>query len=163
MMRKLIIFIFALTIISVGTLQLLVSAPVFDVKDIQVKGKTISFNTDIVKKWVRKMGQSNNKMKVERADIEILVEEFLLSEKTTYNPHLRFKDGDISYWVKQCRKYGLDEEDLRREFAARRAVLEAADMSGVVIDTQGDLSHAAEEIMADMIRAKIFLDTQPKK
>jgi len=157
-MKKMIILMLVGVIGAFGTYHLLLSAPVFDVNDIKVNGRTISFASEIVTKWVPKMVTPKAKKMVKRQDVELLAEEFLLTEKTAFNPHLRYDDGDVSFWVEQCRKYGVDELDLRREFAARRMVLEAADEAGVVIDKKGDLSHAAGEIMADLIRARNSLE-----
>lgn len=60
------------------------------------------------------------------------------------NPHLRFKEGDISYWSEQ----GLTEQDLMREFESRRTVLQRAENSQEKIPSQGDLSHKAEQLQA---------------
>ena len=117
------------------------------------KGETVSLDSDLVQKWGDKMAMSSGKKTLTRGDVLVLANDFSLTEKTIHNPQLGFKDGDIAFWYEQVKKYGLDEGDLRREFAARRLVLEAADEAGVVIDTQGDLSHFAGEIMAELIRA----------
>jgi hypothetical protein len=121
---------------------------------ITVKGEPVGIESLLVKKWVAKLAISSDQQALTRSDVLVLANEFLLTERTVHNPQLGFNDGDISFWWEQVKKYRLDEGDLRREFAARRVVLEAADQAGVVIDTQGDLSHFAGEIMADMIRSE---------
>jgi hypothetical protein len=60
------------------------------------------------------------------------------------NPHLRFKEGDISYWSEQ----GLTEQELMREFESRQTVLRRAETSGEKIPSQGDLSNKAEQLQA---------------
>jgi hypothetical protein len=60
------------------------------------------------------------------------------------NPHLRFKEGDISYWSEQ----GFTEQELMREFESRQTVLRRAEKSGEKIPSQGDLSHKAEQLQA---------------
>lgn len=121
---------------------------------ITVKGESVGIDSSLVKKWVAKMFIGNDNQALTRGDVLALANEFLLTKRTVQNPQLGFNDGDISFWYEQVKKYRLDEGDLRREFAARRVVLEAADQVGVVIDTQGDLSHFAREIMADMVRSE---------
>ena len=119
---------------------------------ITVKGEPVGIGSHLVKKWVAKMLITDNSQALTRGDVLALANEFLLTKRTVQNPHLGFNDGDISFWYEQVKKYRLDEVDLKREFAARRVVLEAANQAGVVLDTQGDLSHFAREIMADMVR-----------
>ncbi|MBW2109649.1 MAG: hypothetical protein JRI36_13435 [Deltaproteobacteria bacterium] len=60
------------------------------------------------------------------------------------NPHLRFKEGDISYWSEQ----GMTEKELKREFESRQTVLRRAEETGEKIPSQGDLSHRAEQLQA---------------
>ena len=60
------------------------------------------------------------------------------------NPHLRFKEGDISYWSEQ----GLTEKELMTEFETRQTVLLRAERSGEKIPSQGDLSYKAEQLQA---------------
>lgn len=137
--------------------------PVVSYKDVEIKGKIITFSPQKVRVWVQKLiSKDTTKKKLSKDDIERLAVEFELTKSTRTNPHLKYKEGDISYWYKQHVKYGVNEEDLKLEFAARKAVLEAADDKKVIIDTQGDLSHAAQQIMADMLREKENL-TQPSK
>jgi hypothetical protein len=65
-----------------------------------------------------------------------------LLDHSKVNPHLRFAEGDISYWYEQS----LHEKVLNREFESRRIALERADQNGQKYDTQGDLSQAAKQI-----------------
>ena len=58
------------------------------------------------------------------------------------NPHLRFKEGDISYWTEQ----GFTEQELMHEFESRQTVLRRAEKSGEKIPSQGDLSYKAEQL-----------------
>jgi hypothetical protein len=62
------------------------------------------------------------------------------------NPHLAYREGDISYWYEQ----GLTADELKREFTARRTVLDRAERNKRRIPTQGDLSYEAERYQASM-------------
>lgn len=87
-----------------------------------------------------------------KAQVKELAKMIGLLDSPRINPHLRFLDGDISYWYEQ--ELRLDE--LRMHFAARKAVLDAADRDGVVIADQGVLSWAAGPVMAnEQFRAKV--------
>ena len=91
---------------------------------------------------------ADNNKKADRNEIKELAKEYGLLEESKMNPHLSFLDGDIAYWDEQ----GLSIGRLRLEFAARKAVLDAADKSGVVIADQGKLSWAAQKIMAQILK-----------
>jgi hypothetical protein len=136
----------------------LYAQPVVTYKNVEIKGKIITFNPQKVHVWVQKLiSKSAARKSMSKEDILGLAVEFELTKSTSTNPHLKYKEGDISYWYKQYIEYGVKEEDLKLEFAARKAVLEAADDMRVIIDTQGDLSHAAQHIMAEMLREKEYL------
>lgn len=85
-----------------------------------------------------------------KGQIKDLAKRFNLLERKKINPHLRLLDGDISYWYEQ----GLSLDELIRHFEARKAVLDAADRDRVLINHQGELSWAAAQIMAALLRAK---------
>jgi len=126
---------------------------------VKFKDKTIRFNAQKVIKWVEKTIQNTGKKELSQADVEKLAREFGLFENPKFNKNLSFKGGDISYWYGQHIKHGLNEEKLRLEFAARKAVIEEADDQEIIIHTQGDLSHLAQQIMADLkIVKKDFID-----
>ena len=61
------------------------------------------------------------------------------------NPHLSFKEGDVLYWHEK----GLSEDAIKREFESRRTVLQRAEQTGEVIESQGDLSSKAEQVQAN--------------
>jgi hypothetical protein len=82
--------------------------------------------------------------------VKRLAESAGLFERSFANPHLRYLDGDISYWFEQR----LPVDDLRIEFLARRAVLSAADRTDIEFATQGDLSSAAQSVSKKLFRAK---------
>jgi hypothetical protein len=132
--------------------------PVVSYKDVEIKGKIITFNPQKVRVWVQKLiSKDATRKNLSKEDIKRLAVQFELTKSTNTNPHLKYKEGDVSFWYKHHVEYGVNEDDLKLEFAARKAVLEAADDMKVIIDTQGDLSHAAQQIMADMLRAKEHL------
>lgn len=78
-----------------------------------------------------------------KAQIKVLAKKFQLLESRKTNPHLRYYDGDISYWLEQ----GLSVDDLILQFGARKVVLDAADRDGTNIDHQGTLSWAATRVI----------------
>jgi hypothetical protein len=133
-------------------------------KDVEIKGKIITFNPQKVQVWVQKLiSKDATRKNLSTEDIKRLAVEFELTKSTRTNPHLKYKGGDIAFWYEQHVEYGVNEEELKLEFAARKAVLEAADNMKVIIDTQGDLSHAAQKIMADMLREKEYLIQSSKR
>jgi len=82
--------------------------------------------------------------------IKQLAKDVGLLKETATNPHLSFLDGDIEYWYEQ----GLNLDRLQLEFVARKAVLSAADRAGVVIDNQGELSWAAQQIITNILQER---------
>ena len=91
--------------------------------------------------------QENHKLN--KSQIRQLAEKHRLFARTEFNPHLRFKDGDISYW----RDQNIAAWELELEFLARWLMLEVADREEVTIPTQGDLSHWATKLMGALYRA----------
>lgn len=90
-----------------------------------------------------------------RDEIEDLAEKCGLYERMQLNNHLRFQDGDISFWhEQQHNKSNLRSEDLHFEFVSRRVVLLAAENEEIFIETPGDLSHAAKKIQSKMKKEK---------
>ncbi len=85
-----------------------------------------------------------------KAQIKKLAKMCNLLESRKINPHLRYNDGDVSYWYEQG--YSLDE--LIMEFAARKVVLDAADRGSTIIDDQGTLSEAATRVIPLLLRPK---------
>ncbi len=81
-------------------------------------------------------------------EVRQLALEYGLTAETAINPHLKFLGGDISFWFEQ----EISEHRLRLEFAARKAILDAADKTEVIIRDQGMLAWAAQNIMADMLK-----------
>lgn len=97
---------------------------------------------------VRQLSQTPSKPLSSCAAIRSLAQGFGLLTETPPNIHLSFDTGDISFFCEQKwtgNKYKL-------EFAARRAVLDAANDSKVVIKDKGTLSWAAQEVMSEMIK-----------
>jgi len=85
-----------------------------------------------------------------KEEVRALAEAVGLLQETETNPHLAFLGGDIAYWSEQA----ISLDRLRMEFAARKAVLDAANRDKVIIDDQGKLSWAAQEIMAHVLKEK---------
>lgn len=89
-------------------------------------------------------------LKLTKTEVRQLSEFYNLFNTWKVNPHLRFKDGDISYWYEQ----GLSEDQLKLEFESRRIVFERAEQSGQIFDTQGDLSFHAQQIQSQILRTR---------
>jgi transcriptional regulator with XRE-family HTH domain len=85
-----------------------------------------------------------------KAQIKKLAKMFHLLDSRKINQHLRYNDGDISFWYEQ----GLSLDELIMQFGARKVVLDAADRSGTVIDDQGTLSLVATRVVPLLRRAK---------
>lgn len=120
---------------------------------LEVDNKIIRFKKQdlksIAQKNIKESNQTaDNNKKADRNEIKELAKEYGLLEESKMNPHLSYLDGDIAYWDEQ----GLSIGRLRLEFAARKAVLDAADKSGVIIADQGKLSWAAQKIMAQILK-----------
>jgi tetratricopeptide (TPR) repeat protein len=91
----------------------------------------------------RAKGSANAGARAHAALVEKLATQYRLDEKTKVNPHLAFGPAEIADWAGR----ELDEPELRLQFAARRAVLEAADEHRVAIKDQAMLSHATDEFI----------------
>ena len=87
-----------------------------------------------------------NPQRLTRTEVRRLAEFYGLTQRRKVNPHLRFLEGDISYWFEQR----LSEDELKLEFESRRIILDRAEKSGEVISTQGDLSYLAETEQPDL-------------
>jgi hypothetical protein len=83
----------------------------------------------------------HNSNKLTKSEVHNLVKFYGLFTVWKVNPHLRFLEGDVSYWYEQ----GLSEMALKRQLETRRIILERAETSGKKYPTQGDLSYAAEQ------------------
>jgi hypothetical protein len=127
------------------------SAQISYVKTINIGGKDIRFSNDDFKKNFEK-GQAatptgDTSGKVSKQQIKELAEQIGLLQESETNPHLSFLPGDIAYWFET----GLSLKQLRLQFSARKAVIDAADRAKVRIADQGKLSWASQEIMAQML------------
>jgi len=86
-----------------------------------------------------------------RERINKLAEKVGLFTEPLINPHLGFLPGDIAYWAEQS-KASINRIEL--EFVARKAVLRVADRKKIVIDTQGDLSFAAQKLISVILKER---------
>ncbi|MCD4652517.1 hypothetical protein K8T06_01115 [bacterium] len=113
--------------------------------------KVAVFDEDIsrsVKAAVQNVSEKISSKKLTKDQIKELAREIGLLTETKTNPHLSFLDGDIAYWTEQ----GLSFTRLRLEFTARKAVLVAADRAKVIIDDQGKLSWASQQIISKVLK-----------
>ena len=78
-----------------------------------------------------------------RGSVAALARDFGLMKKTASNPTLAFDTEDITYWEKRK----LDETNLALEFAARKLILEEADLQGIKIPGREALSQAASQVI----------------
>jgi hypothetical protein len=72
----------------------------------------------------------------------------LIGHQWQVNPHLEFKEGDISFWTEQ----NLTKRQLICEFESRQKALQDAEKTGEKIKTQGDLSYKAGKFMSSDCR-----------
>jgi transcriptional regulator with XRE-family HTH domain len=98
---------------------------------------------------IRDLHASSRSQVLSRSQIEEIARAFKLTERRKTNGHLRYNDGDISFWYEQV--VSLDE--LTLQFGARKVVLGAADKSGVRIEDQGTLSWVATRVMSLLRRS----------
>lgn len=115
------------------------------------EGKLVAIEADakkIPKDIIRLLTPKKDEQKLNRDKIRELAKKHKLLALTDVNPHLRFKDGDISYWAEQ----NLAAWELELEFLARRLVLEVADRDEAVVPTQGDLSHWATKLYVTLYK-----------
>ena len=122
---------------------------------INIDGNTLPLTASVIKEAAHRpadvqLPSDSHNRKLTVSEVKELAVAYGLLTETPPNIHLGFLDGDIEYWVKQ----GLTENRYRLEFAARRAVLDAAQTAGVVIKDQGTLSWAAQQVMAETIKAR---------
>ncbi len=128
--------------------------------NINMDGEEFSVKSEQIVKKTGEILAHNKKVKrakLSKAKIKKIAKEYNLFEETETNPHLSFLDGDISYWYEQ----ELSEKRYRLEFSARMMVLQASDESAVIIEDQGKLSWAAQQVIAKMLKAQA--DIKKKK
>lgn len=162
-MKRYSFYLALLSLFIGGTLlpNLIYSQNVIDyTRNINLDGQIISLSSEEIRYWaegtidIDVIAEENTPKRLSKNEIRALANEFGLLNETGMNSHLSFLGGDISYWYEQK----LSKNRLKLEFAARKAVLEAANEQGIVIDDQGKLSWAAQQIRADMIKEKKKLE-----
>lgn len=84
-----------------------------------------------------------------KSDVENIINKIGLQTETQINPHLKFEEGDISYFYEQ----NLSKLQLELEFRSRKMVLDMAEESGTFINEPGDLSQKAKPIKARLLKA----------
>ena len=89
-------------------------------------------------------------IQISRQKIREIAKAYGLFTEKKCNPHLSFLDGDISYWHEQ----NLSIERYKLEFASRAIVLKDAEVPCVTIKDQGTLSWAAQQIAAQLVKAR---------
>ena len=105
-------------------------------------GEIVNPQSEVVYRYPPVQNPSN----LTKSEVRDLVKFYGLFTEWKINPHLRFLEGDVSFWFEQ----GLSELALKKQFEARRIILNRAEKSGVKYSTQGDLSHAAEQILSTL-------------
>ncbi|MEI6152319.1 MAG: hypothetical protein WCQ10_07315 [Chitinophagia bacterium] len=96
-----------------------------------------------IQEWIPK---TKDEKLLNRKEINELATKYHLFERTKMNPQLRYKEGDISYWLEQH----ISSWELSLEFLSRRLVLLVADQHNATIPTQGDLSHWSQQIYTSL-------------
>lgn len=84
-----------------------------------------------------------------KSEVEKIIHEIGLQNESKINPHLKFEDGDISYFYEQ----NLTKLQLELEFRSRKMVLDMADEDNTFINEPGDLSQKAKSIKARLLKA----------
>lgn len=122
---------------------------------ININGSTLPLTASVINVATHRpadvqLTSDSHNRKLTVSEVKELAVAYGLLTETPPNIHLCFLDGDIEFWAKQ----GLTENRYRLEFAARKAVLDAAQISGVVIKDHGTLASAAQQVMAETIKAR---------
>jgi hypothetical protein len=153
------------TIVRVSILITLFSVTSYGQVDysanINIDGEIISIQSESILQKAKTLVESSKESKKQnltKSEIKKLAKEYKLLTETNTNPHLSFLDGDISHWYEQK----LSERRYRLEFSARQIVLAEADKSGIVIEDQGKLSWAAQQIMANLLKAQSQIRKEQK-
>lgn len=140
-LKRLFLFSLLLLAASVGISQ---SGIVPYAHEIKIADKKIGVSREELTSWGKKtVPWAGLGTAVSRAKIEALAKEFGLMERTSVNPGLVFLSSDIRDWEKRK----LDETHLALEFAARRLILEEADIQHVTILSKETLSKAAAQVI----------------
>lgn len=113
----------------------------------------------LLEKAMSRPAEQTGNTKPTRVQIKALAREIGLLDETRTNPHLSFLDGDIAYWYEQ----GLSLDHLTLQFVARKTVLDAADRDQVIIDDQGKLSWASQQIMAAILSQRTEMRKEKNK
>lgn len=115
--------------------------------DLSIDGETVEFKKEKVTSVIKKTIIDKPRERLSEGEIRKIAEEFQLFNETEFNPHLALLSGDIAFWYEQRK----NENAIRREFAARRIILDAAEESEVVIKDNGVLAWASQQIMRNLI------------
>lgn len=112
---------------------------------ITVGAKKIVLSQERINTWQKKVAATAARggTSVSSGKVAALAKEFGLMDKTITNPGLVFLTADITYWEKR----ELDANRLALEFAARRLILEEADVQGIRIPGKQALANAAEQVI----------------
>lgn len=114
-------------------------------------GKLIGIDVNakkIPKEALDRLPSKKDEQKLNKSQVRELAKEYRLLERAETNPHLRFKDGDISYWAEQ----DVAAWEMNIEFLARQLLLEVADRDEATIPAQGDLSHWAGKLYSSLYK-----------
>src|SRR5205085_10116062 len=102
------------------------------------------------KKVLELLSPTKEKGKLSLSEIRDLAKKHHLTETPEHNEHLRFTDGDISYFAAQ----EMSQYELELEFLARRLVRAAAERSQLTIKDAGDWSFFAQSLRGEGLGAK---------
>lgn len=95
---------------------------------------------------IRQLPQASSSSQPTEPQVRDLADKLGLLESRKVNPQLIFLSGYLSSWVES----GLTLDELKMQFAARRAVLDAADRDDVKIKDQGTFSFVAGRVIAEL-------------
>jgi hypothetical protein len=100
-------------------------------------------------RFVNSLPESTTSESLAKPQIKEIARKFGLLEKRRINGHLRYDDGDISYWYEQ----NSSSDELVLKFASRKVVLDAAERDAVEILNQGKLSEVANSLLTWLQRS----------
>jgi transcriptional regulator with XRE-family HTH domain len=102
-----------------------------------------------VMRFANSLPESTTSESLAKPQIKEIARKFGLLEKRRINGHLRYDDGDISYWYEQ----NSSSDELVLKFASRKVVLDAAERDAVEILNQGKLSEVANSLLTWLQRS----------
>ena len=124
------------------------------IKQFVYENVEVSIEIEKIEKEALEISNDNNEGPIitDRNETEQIAKHCGMFTQWTVNTHLKFQDGDISYFTGKFNAF-----ELEIQFRARRLILDKADKINFRIDEPGDLSQKSkciEALLFDMINKK---------